>query len=207
MAAPLSAIFVKGVVSLQGLPPAPMPEIATSGRSNVGKSSLLNAVFGRKGLAKVSSTPGKTREINFFNVQDRYHLVDLPGYGYARVPDKVKFKWADLVRGYLESRTQLAGVIQLIDSRHEPTAQDREMLTWLRKAGLPTLVVATKTDKLKSSRAAGDLKRLSEDEDVVGFPVVGFSTLKKQGRMPVLAWIDGKVTEWNARPGLRTGGQ
>ncbi|NNE44578.1 MAG: YihA family ribosome biogenesis GTP-binding protein [Gemmatimonadetes bacterium] len=194
---------MKGVVRLEDLPSQRIPEIATSGRSNVGKSSLLNSVFGRKGLAKVSSTPGKTREINFFNIADRYHLVDLPGYGYARVPTAVKEKWGRLVKEYLEQRDQLAGVIQLIDSRHDPTAQDREMLAWLHEAGLPTLVVGTKTDKLKKSQAAADLRRL--EKAAGGFPVVGFSTLKKQGRGPILQWIDGAVSDWTARPRSRGG--
>lgn len=187
--------FVKGVVRAEDLPRDRRPEIAASGRSNVGKSSLLNVVFGRKGMAKVSQTPGKTREINYFDIGGRYHLVDLPGYGYARVPEAVKRKWGDLVRGYLESREQLAGVLQLVDARHGPTALDRDMLDWLRARELPVVVIATKMDKLKKSSAAAMLRGL--ERDVAGFPVIPFSALTRDGRGSVLAWIDGALKDWS----------
>lgn len=182
---------------LADLPRSRVPEIAVSGRSNVGKSSLLNVVFGRKGLAKVSSTPGKTRELNFFSVSDRYHLVDLPGYGYARVPERMRRSWGELVRKYLEERRQLAGVIQLIDARHDPTAQDREMLEWLAGRNVGVLVVVTKTDKLKRSRAAAELAR--SQRALAGFRVVTFSAATREGRGLILEWIDGAVAEWTAR--------
>jgi len=186
--------FVKGVVRPDDLPRAPVPEIAASGRSNVGKSSMLNVVFGRKGLAKVSQTPGKTREINYFDVGGRYHLVDLPGYGYARVPDAVKRKWGELVRTYLETRRQLAGVLQLVDARHGPSAQDREMLEWLRDQELPVVIVATKMDKLKKSAAAQSVRSL--EREVAGWPVIPFSAVTRDGRRAVLSWIDAVLEQW-----------
>lgn len=194
MPRPLPVSFVKGVVRPDDLPRAPVPEIAASGRSNVGKSSMLNVVFGRKGLAKVSQTPGKTREINYFDVGGRYHLVDLPGYGYARVPDAVKRKWGELVRTYLETRRQLAGVLQLVDARHGPSAQDREMLEWLRDQELPVVIVATKMDKLKKSAAAQSVRSL--EREVAGWPVIPFSAVTRDGRRAVLSWIDAVLEQW-----------
>jgi GTP-binding protein len=192
----LPVAFVKGVVSLDGLPKAPIPEIAASGRSNVGKSSMLNVVFGRKGMAKVSQTPGKTREINFFTIGDRYHLVDVPGYGYARVPTKVREKWAVLVESYLETRPQLGGLVQLVDVRHGPSAQDREMIEWLAGARFPSLIVATKTDKLKKAACAAALKKLAAELEPFGLPCVGFSAVDRTGRREILRWIDEAVSAW-----------
>ncbi len=201
----LPATFVKGVVALDGLPRAPIPEVAASGRSNVGKSSLLNVLFHRKGLAKVSGTPGKTREINFFSVEDRYHLVDLPGYGYARVPVEVKRKWGQLVQDYLESRDQLAGVIQLVDIRHGPSQQDRDMLAWLAAGNRPGLVVATKADKLKSGARAAALRELRGEWEPAGLPVVAFSAVTRDGRKEILGWIDRTLADWKDG-GRRNGG-
>jgi len=194
--AALPARFVKGVTTLDALPRAALPEVAASGRSNVGKSSLLNVLFVRKGLAKVSSTPGKTREINFFSVEDRYHLVDLPGYGYARVPVEMKRRWGRLVEEYLESRDQLAGVIQLVDIRHGPSRQDREMLDWLAGGRRPGLLVATKADKLKSGARAAALRALRGEWEPRGLPVVGFSAVTRDGRRDVVAWIDRVLAAW-----------
>ncbi|GJM44378.1 MAG: putative GTP-binding protein EngB [Gemmatimonadota bacterium] len=191
----LPATFVKGVVSHAGLPPAPFPEVAVSGRSNVGKSSLLNVLFGgRKALAKVSQRPGKTREINFFRIGDSYHLVDLPGYGYARVPTAVSEKWRVFVKEYLETRQQLGGIVQLVDARHGPSAQDREMIEWLAGHTVPALLVATKVDKLKSNARATALRELAKNYP--GMDVVGFSSVTRVGRTEVLAWIDRAAAAW-----------
>jgi GTP-binding protein len=195
---PLPVTFVRGAVRPEDLPRAPLPEIAASGRSNVGKSSLLNVVFGRKGMAKVSRTPGKTREINFFDIGGRYHLVDLPGYGYARAPVAAKRKWSDFVRSYLETRGQLAGVLQLVDARHGPTALDREMLGWLRGRALPVAIVATKMDKLKRAEAERSVRDL--EREAAGWPVIPFSAVTRDGRRPVLAWIDGVLEAWSGLP-------
>ncbi len=189
MAAPLPVEFVKGVVSLDALPRGTMPEVAVSGRSNVGKSSLLNTVFGgRKAMAKVSQRPGKTRELNFFRVADRYHLVDLPGYGFAKVPLPVQQKWQALMESYLETRDLLCGIVQLVDARHGPSAQDRDMLEWLENRKLPALLVATKVDKLKANARAKALRRLRSDWPAM--TVVGFSAVTRDGRSEVLGWID-----------------
>lgn len=128
------------------------PEIAFVGRSNVGKSSLINMLLGRKGLAKTSSTPGKTRLINFFSVDDKLNIVDLPGYGYAKVSKDSKAKWAGIIEGYLRNRETLVEVFLLVDLRHEPTSDDVQMYNWIKDAGFNGIVIATKSDKLTKSR-------------------------------------------------------
>src|SRR5574341_2518312 len=124
------------------------PEIAFAGRSNVGKSSLINRLLGRRNLARTSGTPGRTRTINFYEVNERFLFVDLPGYGYAKVSRALKDAWWGLVEGYLSRRVQLRGVIHIVDARHAPTAQDRELQAFLGAAGVPSLVVLTKADKV-----------------------------------------------------------
>jgi GTP-binding protein len=188
--------FVQGATRLAALPKARLPEIAACGRSNVGKSSCLNTLFARKGVAKVSRTPGRTREINFYSVGERFHLVDLPGYGYARVPYAIRRKWGELMRAYFETREQLAGVLELVDLRHGPTALDEEMLQWLLGAGHPALIVATKADKLKRGARAAARRRLGEWEGN-GVSIVEFSAVTREGRKLVLEWIDQRVAEWN----------
>jgi GTP-binding protein len=198
MSQPLPVVFVKGVASLDALPGGSLPEVAVSGRSNVGKSSLLNVILGgRKAMAKVSQRPGKTRELNFFRVSERYHLVDLPGYGFAKVPVEVQRKWQALMESYLETRGLLCGIVQLVDSRHGPSAQDRDMLEWLATRGVPALLVATKVDKLKLNARLQALKQLREDWP--GMTVVGFSAVTKDGRKEILAWIDAAVAGAKAR--------
>ena len=198
---PFPAEFVKGVVSLDGLPPARIPEVAASGRSNVGKSSLLNVIFGQKRLAKVSQRPGKTQEINYFRVGTRFHLVDLPGYGFAKVPANVQRKWAKLVEQYLETREQLAGIVQLVDIRHGPSRQDEEMLEWLAAAGRPALLVATKADKLKRGAQAAAVAKLRRDWPA--FEVIPFSAVTRDGEKWVTRWIGETVDAWV--PGGKTG--
>lgn len=143
-----TAEFVSSFVSLDQLPEGDLPEIALVGRSNVGKSSLINKTLNRKSLAKSSSTPGKTRTINYYLINNAWHFVDLPGYGYAKVSKTEKAKWAKMIESYLTKREQLRGVIHLIDVRHPPTANDIEMKDWLMKIEIPVLVVATKVDKI-----------------------------------------------------------
>jgi len=146
-------------------PEAVLPEIAFAGRSNVGKSSLINSLLRRKKFARVSNTPGRTREINFFRVNDQFVLVDLPGYGYARISKEQRAEWRPLIEGYLRSSPQLRGIVQLLDVRHDPTKDDLQMLEFLAELEVPTIVVLTKTDKL--SRAAVP-KRVREIADEIG---------------------------------------
>jgi GTP-binding protein len=191
--------FVKGVVRLSDLPRAHIPEIAFSGRSNVGKSSLLNRLAGVRALARVSRTPGKTQEINFYSAADRFHLVDLPGYGYARVPDSAKKSWGPLVEGYLEEREQLAGVIQLLDLRHGPTELDQAMIEWLEAKKRPILLVATKQDKLTRQEKTAALGALSREFEQRGAAVVGVSSLRNEGIEQVWKWIEEHCRSWRKR--------
>ena len=193
------ATFVKGVVRLSDLPRARIPDIALSGRSNVGKSSLLNRLAGIRSLARVSRTPGKTREINFYSVGDRFHLVDLPGYGYARVPDSAKKSWGPLVEGYLESREQLAGVVQLLDLRHGPTDLDRAMIEWLESKKRPILLAATKQDKLSRQERKAALDSLVREFEGSGSVVLGVSALRNEGIEEIWKWIEEQCRSWRKR--------
>lgn len=146
-----SCVFVKGVVNVAGLPDDPMPEVAFAGRSNVGKSSLLNALIGQKALARTSNTPGRTRELNYFLLADLLHIVDMPGYGYARAPKSMVAGWQRLVYDYLGGRTQLRRIFLLIDSRHGIKANDRDAMKLMDKSAVSYQIVLTKLDKLKAS--------------------------------------------------------
>lgn len=175
--------FLGGQASVSGWKPvSELPEIAFSGRSNVGKSSLLNALVRRKALARVSSTPGKTREINFFRVNDAFHLVDLPGYGYARVSKAARSAWRPLIEGYLRTSEHLRGVVQLIDSRHLPSDEDHRMMQFLASLGVPTIVVATKVDKLKRSERGATLAALAQQLGIDDDQVIPFSAHTGEGR-------------------------
>ena len=164
-------------------PPDDLPEIAFAGRSNVGKSSLLNLLTGRKSLARVSGSPGKTRTINFYRINDRFRIVDLPGYGYAKVSKSESEKWGEMMERYLEHREGLRKVVQLVDIRHRPTAQDVQMYEYLRYYGLDGIVVATKADKLSRNEQA---KQLREIRKVLGMKpddlLLPVSALKRTGQ-------------------------
>ena len=175
--------FLGGQASATGWKPASeLPEIAFSGRSNVGKSSLLNTLVRRKALARVSSTPGKTREINFFRVNDAFHLVDLPGYGYARVSKTARNAWRPLIEGYLRTSAHLRGVVQLIDSRHALSDDDHRMMQFLASLGVPTIVVATKVDKLKRAEREPTLAGLAAQLGVDDDQLIPFSAHTGEGR-------------------------
>ncbi len=182
--------FVTSVGNLHQLPTTGLPEIAFAGRSNVGKSSLLNRLLNRKSLAKISNSPGKTRTINFFRANNNLYLVDLPGYGYARRGHAERKAWGDLVNGYLEKREPLAGILQLVDARHDPTAQDIEMVDWLLHFQRPFLLVATKADKV-----SGSLLKIRMDRTRALFQERGevnmlpFSATTGRGRDTVWQWI------------------
>jgi GTP-binding protein len=145
----LPCVFVKGVVNVAGLPDDAIPEVAFAGRSNVGKSSLLNAMIAQGQLARTSNTPGRTRELNYFRLGDAMHIVDMPGYGYARAPKTLVGSWQRLVRDYLRGRTQLARVFLLIDSRHGVKENDTETMALMDQSAMSYQLVLTKTDKLK----------------------------------------------------------
>lgn len=144
--------FVTSAYSYQDCPRHSRPEFAFAGKSNVGKSSLINKLINRNKLARISSKPGRTQSINFYNIDDRFYFVDLPGYGFARVPDKVRKEWGELIDDYLYNRKNLAGIIQIVDARHKPTADDCMMVDWLIATGLPTMIVATKVDKISRGK-------------------------------------------------------
>lgn len=144
-----SAEFVGSATGLRDFPRDRQPEIAFAGRSNVGKSSLLNRLLGRRRLARVSRTPGRTQTINFYSINGAFYFVDLPGYGYAKVAERMRRSWAPMVEGYLRSRAVLRAVVMIVDARHPPSPLDQEMRAWLQAARIPHLVVLTKVDKVK----------------------------------------------------------
>lgn len=152
-----SAEFVGSATGPRDFPRDRRPEIAFAGRSNVGKSSLLNRLLGRRTLARVSKTPGRTQTINFYRINGAFYFVDLPGYGYARVPEHMRRSWAAMVEGYLQRREVLRAVVMIVDARHPPTSLDQEMRAWLRAAHIPHLAVLTKVDKV--SRASRRRRR------------------------------------------------
>ena len=178
-------------VKKNGYPEDNLPEIAFAGRSNVGKSSLLNLLTNRKNLARVSGAPGKTRTINFYRINDGFRIVDLPGYGYAKISKSVSENWGEMMEEYFQSRAGLKKVVQLVDIRHAPSAQDVQMYEYLRHYGLDGLVVATKADKVsrnemqKCIRTIRAVLKLEPDDLVI--PV---SALKKQGHDNLLGEIE-----------------
>ena len=193
------ARFLTSVASLRGLPPDRGREVAFAGRSNAGKSSAINALTGRRDLARTSRTPGRTRLVNFFELGERHRLVDLPGYGYARVPRAMSREWGVLVGKYLETRKSLVGVVVLMDIRHPLTELDETLIEWCRAAAVPVLAVLTKADKLARGRRAAALTevrgRLARYGD--GAKAVMFSATKQIGRGELVALLDG----WLERDG------
>ncbi|HLG14523.1 MAG TPA: ribosome biogenesis GTP-binding protein YihA/YsxC [Blastocatellia bacterium] len=157
-----SAEFIKSATDPRHYPRDGRPEIAFIGRSNVGKSSLINSLLGVRGLARTSSTPGRTQVINFFLINDAFYFVDLPGYGYARAPSEVKKQWGPMVEKYLATRPNLMLSIAITDSRHEPSKLDLQMKEWLQSRGKPFIIVATKADKLSGNKLKTNLSRASE---------------------------------------------
>jgi len=170
-------------------PPSDLPEIAFAGRSNVGKSSLLNTLVRRKSFARVSRTPGRTREINFFRVNNGFVLVDLPGYGYARISKEKKSEWRPLIAAYLKRTSQLRGIVLLLDIRREPTDDDRAMLDFLAEVGVPTIVALTKTDKLSKAAAQARATEISQSLALDADQVIPFSAVTGAGRVELLEAI------------------
>lgn len=170
-------------VSSAQYPETNFPEVAFAGRSNVGKSSLINSLVNRRALARTSSTPGKTRAINFFNINDELFLVDLPGYGYAKVSKEEKNKWGKMIEDYLNEREQLRLVILLVDIRHEPTNDDKLMFDWMRATGSKMVVVATKADKLTKNQMFKNVAMIKKSLSLTPQDVlIPFSSETKQGR-------------------------
>ncbi len=165
------------------LPDNEYPEIAFAGKSNVGKSSLINALMNRKSYARISATPGKTQTINFYNINEEMYLVDLPGYGYAKVSEKEKVQWGKLIERYLHNSKQLKAVFLLIDIRHDPSANDKMMYDWIVNQGYNPIIIATKLDKIKRSQKDKQLKAIRQGLDLVpGTVMIPFSAVSKQGR-------------------------
>ena len=168
-----------------------LPEIAFAGKSNVGKSSLINGLMNRKSLARTSSQPGKTQTINFYNINEQLYFVDLPGYGYAKVSESIKQKWGKMIENYLHKSKQLKAVFLLIDIRHEPSANDKSMYEWMTYNGYEPIIIATKLDKINRSQIQKNVKIIKTKLQVKpGTIVIPFSSTTKQGRDEVWALID-----------------
>lgn len=178
-----SAEFVKSAFQEKDWTNTKIPEIAFLGRSNVGKSSLINTLLGVRGLARTSNTPGRTQCLNFFLINKKFHFVDFPGYGYARVPKKMREDWGELAANYLAKRTQLVLSILLVDSRHTPTNQDLQLSEWLKSYAKPCIVVATKADKLSKNELRGNIENIKKTLD--GERVIPYSSITKAGHNDV----------------------
>ncbi|HBG20900.1 MAG: GTP-binding protein [Desulfobacterales bacterium GWB2_56_26] len=183
--------FLLSVHRLKQLPPVELPEIAFAGRSNVGKSSLINTLIGRKSLVKVSSRPGKTQGLNYFRVGDDFFLVDLPGYGFAKVPKVMQNAWQSLISSYLESRESLKCVVVIIDVRHEPKNQDTQLIQWLNEKAIPCLPVYTKIDKLSGNEREKNANLLDAGHGIKSRNRVLFSAKTGQGRDDLIAALAG----------------
>ena len=185
----VSLDIVCGITSK--IPDTGRPEVAFAGKSNVGKSSLINGLMNRKALARTSAQPGKTQTINFYNINEAMYLVDLPGYGYAKVSAAEKEKWGKMIEGYLHKSKELRAVFLLVDIRHKPSANDKQMYDWICHNGYEPVIIATKLDKLKRSQVAKSLKEIRIG---LGLPKEGkilpFSAETKQGRDEIWALID-----------------
>ena len=178
------------------IPQNTMPEIAFAGKSNVGKSSLINALMNRKSLARTSAQPGKTQTINFYNINDALYFVDLPGYGYAKVSQQEKEKWGKMIEKYLRQSKVLKAVFLLVDIRHDPSANDKIMYEWILSNGFHPIIIATKADKINRSQLQKQLKAvrqgLNVDKDTI---VIPFSAQTKQGREEIYELIDHMIEQ------------
>lgn len=179
----MDAAFIKTAYRKEHFPPPDRPEIAFAGRSNVGKSSLINVLVNRRGLARTSASPGRTQALNFFRLDDTFYLVDLPGYGFAKVPLSVKQSWRRMVEEYLLNRANLAAVVVILDIRRDPTPGDEELLQWLTTYGIVALPVLTKADKLSRNQAQVHLRGITKAlSGLLPMPPILFSAKTRQGR-------------------------
>ncbi len=188
--------FVGSFFEMKQLPTDRRPQIAVAGRSNVGKSSLLNQILGERKLVKVSSTPGKTRSLNFFMVDEKFYMVDLPGYGFAKVSKKMRASWGQLIEDYLTRSMDLIGLVLLLDCRREPTPEDLELLGWLAERELPVMVVVTKADKLSKSDVNQKVNRI---ETELGVHAIPFSTKSGLGKRELIRSVLELVSEQKKR--------
>lgn len=173
------------------LPENKLPEIGFAGKSNVGKSSLINALMNRKSFARTSATPGKTQTINFYNINEEMYLVDLPGYGYAKVSEQEKVQWGKMIERYLNTSKQLRAVFLLIDIRHDPSANDKMMYNWIVEQGFHPIIIATKLDKIKRSQIQKQVKAIKTGLNLLpGTIVIPFSAETKQGRDEIWELMD-----------------
>lgn len=184
-----STEFIKSAVRPGDYPPSEWPEIAFAGRSNVGKSSLINTLVNRRGLVRTSSTPGRTQLLNFFAINGDLMLVDLPGYGYAKVPLEVKRQWGPMVRTYLEGRPTLRALVLLFDLRRVPGEEDIQLLDWLENAGVPTIPVLTKVDKIGRSHRSKQLRPIVEATGLPADAFTFFSAVTREGKEEVWSRI------------------
>jgi GTP-binding protein len=177
----LSAEFVTSAAGPEGYPAERLPEIAFMGKSNVGKSSLINSLLGNRKLARTSNTPGRTQLINFFRVNNSLLFVDLPGYGYAKVPERIRKQWGGMVENYLANRKELVLSILILDSRHAPTANDERLKSWLEHHGLPFIVVSTKADRLSNNQLRNSLRTTSTELEMKQEAIFPYSSVTGRG--------------------------
>lgn len=187
------AKFIAAAQSPESFPKDARPEIVFIGRSNVGKSSLINSLLGVKGLARTSSTPGRTQSINFFLINDKFYFVDIPGYGYAKTSKENRRAWGNLIEKYLAEREQLVLSILIVDARHEPSPLDLQMKSWLQHSGIPYLVVSTKVDKLSSNERRKSHQRAEKVLDTER--VIPYSSLTREGAIPIWDEIRASITK------------
>lgn len=185
-----NAKFITSLAAYGAFPGRGLPQLAIAGKSNVGKSSLINSLCRVKGLAKTSSTPGKTRLINVFLINESLHLIDLPGYGYAKVSKKERESWGDMMGAYFEAAEPLKGLLQLVDIRHEPTRDDVQMVNYLREKGIPFQVVATKADKLSKAQRQRAVFLIARTLMVQPWEILSYSSENEEGRTTLLGKID-----------------
>ncbi len=189
-----SARFILSLDRLRPFPGQGLPEIAMAGKSNVGKSSMINSVLGNSKLARISSAPGKTRLINFFKVNDQFWLVDLPGYGFAKAPKAERDRWAAMIEGYLQGSEHLKRVLHLVDIRHEPTRDDQMMVEYLRHYDIPFTVVATKADKLSKAARGRSIPVICRTLAVQPWEVIPYSSEDGTGRERILELLETETT-------------